>query len=246
MSERAYQEWNCSDESCPIRTPEGKRFERVIVWAQGSLATINHLISASKIQNVPAKNHMRVMALFAFMEAFEAAKAAPYSQAAHERLWVLGERAAEFLDDEEKVLLTPWIPPFSNTIPEMAFCRVADGWKYYVEKRTGQNYGDKSRSKLQAVHQTCDECLNVLRNLLVHGSGFLEADEKGRRRIEKFSSLQAQVTVHGGASANPLLQVPARITALADGDVVMLNSSEVMEYIGGVIEMLVALESMAQ
>ena len=186
------------------------------------------------------------MALLAFMEEFEAAKAAPYNQAIHERLWVLGERAAAFLDEAEKILLRPWIPPFSNTIPEMAFCRVADGWKYYVEKRTGQNYGDKSRSKLQPVHQTCDECLNALRNLLVHGSGFLEADEKGRRRMEKFTVLQAQVATHGCESANPLLRIPARITALADGDVVMLNSSEVIEYIGGVIEMLVALESKAQ
>jgi hypothetical protein len=245
MSERAYQDWSCGDETCPIRTPEGKRFERVIVWAQSSLATINHLISASRIQNVPAKNPMRGMALIAFIEAFEAAKAMPYNQAVHERLWVLGERAAGFLDDEEKVLLTPWIPPFSNTIPEMAFCRVADGWKYYAEKRTGFTYGDKSRAKLEPVHQTCDECVNALRNLLVHGSGFLEADEKGKRRLEKFSRLQTQTAAHS-ASKNPLLQLPARITALADGDVVMLNSSEVVEYIGGVTEMLVALESKTQ
>ena len=64
--------------------------------------------------------------------------------------------------------------------------------------------------------------------------------------MEKFTVLQAQVATHGCESANPLLRIPARITALADGDVVMLNSSEVIEYIGGVIEMLVALESKAQ
>jgi hypothetical protein len=239
---RPYQIWDCGDTSCPIKTAEGKRFERVIVWAEVSLATINRLISTNRIQKVSAANPARGVSLFAFIDAFEIAKAAPYDQSAHERLWLLGEQASSFLDGDEKLLLLPWIPPFSNTIPEMAFCRVADGWKFYAEQRTGLPYGTQSRSRLSPVHQVCDECLNALRNLLVHGSGFLEADEKGKRRLEKFTRLMAEATAHS-SSNNPLLRVPDRITALSDGDIVMLNSSEVIDYIQGLKEMFIALES---
>lgn len=236
---RPYQNWNCGDATCPVRSPEGKRFERVITWSELSLGTIHELISLSRIQRVSGGNSLRGVALLAFMDAFERAKALPFDQAAHERLWVLGEAAANYLEGEERALLSPWIPPFCNSIPEMAFCRVADGWKYYIEKKSGLSYGESRRIQ-SPVHQLCDKSLNALRNLLVHGSGFLEADDRGGRRYTKFVDYAREAGSH--IASNPLLKIPQRIAALNDGDIVMLNSSETVEYIQGIKEMFLALE----
>ena len=122
----------------------------------------------------------------------------------------------------------------------MAFCRVVDAWKDYVEKRTGFQYG-RHRNKLSAEHQCCDDCLNALRNLFVHRTGFLEADSKGNNRYDKFTRLAKESSSHS-SSTNPILKIPGRVCALNDGDIVMLNILEVYQYIEGLKELLYALE----
>ena len=170
----------------------------------------------------------------------EAAHKDPYDQALHERVWEVGERLVNLLPEQDKLPLLPWIPPFSNSIPEMAFCRVVDGWKDYVEKRTGFSYG-QHRNKLSAEHQCCDDCLNTLRNLFVHGTGFLEIDNNGNRRYDKFNRLAKEAAAHS-SSANAILKIPTRVCALNDGDIVMLNILEVEQYIEGLKQLLFALE----
>jgi hypothetical protein len=237
---RPFQPWDCGDASCPIKSVEGKRFERVIVWSLDSLETIRRLIDSTRTQRVPcaSADHRNVLAQV--IDALEKAMEDPYDQSLHERVWTIGEDAANRLPEEQKLLLLPWIPPFANTIPEMAFCRVVDGWKHYVEIRTGVAYG-QHRKKLGPEHQCCDKCLNELRNLLVHGTGYLEADDKGKKRYEKFSRLATEASLHPSAT-NPILKIPDRVCALNDGDIVMLNVLEVERYIEGLKQLLYSLE----
>jgi hypothetical protein len=237
---RPFQTWDCGDTSCPIKTTEGKRLERVIIWTLDSLGTINSLVSSTKLQEVPIVSTTYKNAVIELIAALEAAQKDPFDQSLHERVWELGEQAVNLLPAEHKLVLLPLIPAFANTVPEMAFCRIVDAWKDYVEKRTGLKYG-QHRDKLSAENQCCDDCLNKLRNLFVHGTGFLEADHRGRRRYDKFTALATAASSYP-SSGNPILRIPKRICALNDGDIVMLNSLEVRDYIDGVTQLLYALE----
>jgi hypothetical protein len=174
------------------------------------------------------------------IEALDRARNDPYDQSLHERVWELGEQVVNPLPPEQELILLPWIPAFANTVPEMAFCRVVDAWKDYVEKRTGLKYG-QHRNKLSSEHQCCDDCLNALRNLFVHGTGFLEADDRGNRRYDKFTRLAREASAYRLAT-NAILKIPGRVCALNDGDIVMLNILEVSEYIEGLKELLYSLE----
>jgi hypothetical protein len=238
---RPFQTWDCGDATCPIKSSEGKRLERVIVWSLESLGTLNRLIKNSTdalsvaCVNADHKNTLREL-----IDALEKAQKNPYDQSLHERVWEIGEDAVNALPTEDKLVLLPWIPPFSNTIPEMAFCRVVDGWKDYVEKHTGVPYG-QHRSRLSVVHECCDDCLNSLRNLFVHGTGFLEMDDRGVRRYAKFTRLAKDAASHS-SSTNPILKIPSRVCAVLDGDIVMLNILEVCQYIEGLKELFFSLE----
>lgn len=181
------------------------------------------------------------MSLLHFIQAFDEAKLTPYDQAAHERAWQLGDRAAGLLDETERLMLGPWIPPFSSAVPEMAFCRLVDGWKFYLEEHLAVDYGPQSRAFLTDPHKVCDDCVNALRNLFVHSGGFLEVDEKGNNRLAKFTVLAPQAEAQQ-VSTNALLRIPARILALEAGDLVMLNFLEVAAYADGIKEMLYELE----
>jgi hypothetical protein len=237
---RPFQTWDCGDPACPIKSSEGKRLERIIVWSLDSLETIRHLIDFTRTQAISCVNADHRNVLAQFIEALEKALKDPYDQSRHERVWEVGEQAVNSLPAEHKLLLLPWIPPFATTVPEMAFCRVVDGWKDYVEKRTGCQYG-QHRHRLSAEHQCCDKCLNALRNLFVHGTGFLEPDSRGNSRYDKFTQLASEASAHSSAP-NPILRIPGRVCALNDGDIVMLNILEVCEYIEGLKELLYALE----
>ena len=237
---RPFQTWDCGDASCPIKTSEGKRLERVIVWSLNSLETINQLINSTRVQQISCVSTEHKNVLAELIDALEKALKNPYDQSLHERVWELGEDAAKPLPPQRQLLLSPWIPPFANTIPEMAFCRVVDAWKDYVEKRTGFSYG-QHRDRLSVEHQCCDKCLNELRNLFVHSTGFLETDSNGNKRHDKFKRLASEASSHSSAT-NPILRIPGRVCALNDGDIVMLNILEVCDYIEGLKNLLYALE----
>jgi hypothetical protein len=236
---RPFQTWDCGDASCPIRSAEGKRLERVIVWSLDSLETTRRLIDSTTTRIACVSEGDRTV-LAQLVNALEKAIKDPYDQSLHERVWTIGEDAVNPLPDEQKLFLLPWIPPFANTIPEAVFCRVVDGWKQYVAARTGISYG-QHRTKLSDEHQCCDKCLNELRNLLVHGTGYLETNGKGKTRYEKFSRLAREASSHS-SSRNPILKIPNRACALNDGDIVMLNVVEVCQYIEGLKELLYSLE----
>lgn len=236
---RPFQTWDCGDRSCPIKSPEGKRLERVLVWSQDSLETTRRLIDLTATQRIACISEDNGNALAQLVDALEKAMKDPYDQSLHERAWTIGEDVVNRLPEDQKLPLLPWIPPFANTIPEMAYCRVVDGWKHYVEVRTGASYGHH-RNKLSPEHQCCDNCLNQLRNLLVHGTGYLE-DDRGNQRYEKFSRLAREASSYSSAT-NPILKIPARVCALNDGDIVMLNVLEVCQYIEGLKELLYSLE----
>src|SRR6266542_4909449 len=234
---RPFQNWDCGDASCPIKSSEGKRLERVIVWSLDTLETIRLLIDSTRTQIIPCVSDRHRNVLAKLIDALEKALNNPFDQSLHERVWEIGEEAFNSLSAEHKFLLLPWIPPFANTVPEMAFCRVVDGWKDYVEKRTGHPYRTgQHRNKLSAEHQCCDKCLNKLRNLFVHGTGYLETDSKGKKRHEKFRRL-AMEAASCTSSSNPILKLPSRVCALSDGDIVMLNFLEVCQYLEGLKEL---------
>jgi hypothetical protein len=237
---RPFQTWDCGDAACPIKTHEGKRLERVIGWTLDSLETINVLVRSTKLRTVPVVGEDLKEAVPKLIEALEKARSDPYDQFLHEQAWKVGEQVFNLLPEEHRLALLPWIPAFANTVPEMAFCRMVDAWKDYVEKRTGLAYG-RHHDKLSAEHQCCDKCLNAVRNLFVHGTGFLEGDDRGNRRYDKFTELAQEASSYRSAS-NRILRIPGRISALNDGDIVMLNILEVSAYIEDLKELLYALE----
>src|ERR1700726_3256395 len=51
----------------------------------------------------------------------------------------------------------------------------------------GRTTSKSERVAHTSEHQCCDDCLNALRNLFVHSTGFLESDSKGNKRYDKFA-----------------------------------------------------------
>src|SRR5437762_13649834 len=119
---RPFQSWDCGHVACPIKTDEGKRLERVIVWTLDSLETVKVLVSSTTLQAVPVVGADLKDAVPKLIEALEKARSNPYDQSLHERAWEVGEQVCNLLPPEHKLVLLAWIPAFANTVPEMAFC----------------------------------------------------------------------------------------------------------------------------
>ena len=105
----------------------------------------------------------------------------------------------------------------------------------------GRTTSKSERVAHTSEHQCCDDCLNALRNLFVHSTGFLESDSKGNKRYDKFARLMKEASAFA-STTNPILKIPGRVCALNNGDIVMLNILEVEQYIEGLKQLLFALE----
>jgi hypothetical protein len=169
--------YDCGNPDCVIRSIAGRNFEGVIAYAMDTLKNVFDLTAAQRVKfsntssltESPA-SALPVDGLSTFLHLHERVEQRPFDQALLEASWSALEELLEHFSESEKLLIRMSVRPTEPTLAEMAFCRVIDGWKFYLEELSGQKYGNH-KGVLQAEELTLDEVLSETRNLFVHYGG---------------------------------------------------------------------------
>jgi len=143
---RPFQSWNCGDSACPIKTKDGKRLERVVVWTQLSLETLRQVIDSNRLQCIPCVDNEHKKVLIQLIGALEGALKNPYDQSLHEQVWDNWRgRLLSLYNSHTEYLLEPWIPPLcehgagDGVLPN---CRCLEGIR---RKANGVSLRESSR-----------------------------------------------------------------------------------------------------
>lgn len=237
--------YDCGDPNCPIRTPSGKDFEGVITYAMITLKTVFDLTAVHRVQfsktssltESPA-SALRVSALLKFSAIKELIEKRPFDQSLLEAGWSVLEGALDQFDETEKLLFLTSIRPTEATLAEMAFCRVIDGWKFYLEELSGQNYGGH-KSILQGEEVTLDEVLNETRNLFVHSGGVLGFNERKKKKHKEI--FQSQLSILS-SSQSRIVDLCHHALGLTEGSRMQLGMRETLNYLHEVSGLLEGIE----
>ena len=186
--------YDCGDPHCVIRTVAGKNFEGVIAYTMATLTNFYDLTAAhrtalsktSELNNPSAPAISLSAAVLEFFDLRDRIEKTPFDQNLLEASWSLLENVLNHLPETEKNFFRAWIRPTEPTLAEMAFCRIIDGWKFYLEELSGNKYGEH-RDVLQGEEANLDQILNETRNLFVHCGGWLGFNKlKGNAHLDAY------------------------------------------------------------
>jgi hypothetical protein len=238
--------YDCGNPQCAIRTPAGKDFEGVIANAMATLQTVFDLTAVHRVKfskttsltHSPA-SAVRVYALLNFLKLQEQIEKRPFDQILLERSWGLLESALEHFDETEKLLFRPSIRPAEPTLAEMAFCRVIDGWKFYLEELSGQPYGSH-KGVLEGEEVILDEVLNETRNLFVHYGGVLGFNRRKKKKHRDIFQVQLSAL---SSSPSRIVDLCHHAIALNEGNRILLGMRETLSYLHEISVLLDKIET---
>jgi hypothetical protein len=237
--------YDCGNPDCKIRSSAGKDFEGVVAYAMATLQTVfdltaEHRVKFSKTSSLTESisSAPRVGALLKFLHLQEQIEKKPFDQALLETSWSLLEGVMEHFDETEKLLFRTSIRPTEPTLAEMAFCRVIDGWKFYLEELSGKPYGSH-KAVLQGEEVTLDEVLNETRNLFVHYGGVLGLSKrKGKKHRDIFQTQLSTLS----SSQSRIVDLCHHALGLSEGSRVQLGMRETLSYLHEVAVLLEKIE----
>ena len=236
--------YDCGNPNCTIRSDAGKDFERVVSYAMETLKNIFDLaatvqsVAVSYTQTDSPRSAQRTAALAAFLKSRTSVENKPFDQDLLEASWSMLEDALQYFTEPEKLLFRVWVRPTEPTLAEMAFCRVVDGWKFYMQELSGTEYGDH-RGVLEEQEKTLDKILNKTRNLFVHYDGVLGLDRRQRKHTEIFKALLAEV----GDNTSRLVDICRHAAGLVEGDRLLLGMQETVNYLDEIAQLLENIEA---
>jgi len=237
--------YDCGNPKCVIRSNAGKDFEGVVAYAMATLQTVFDLTAVHRVKfsktlsftGSPASS-LRVRALLKFLHLHEQIEKRPFDQALLEASWSVLEGVLDQFDETEKLLFRTSVRPTEPALAEMAFCRVIDGWKFYLETLSGKPYGSH-KSVLLGEEANLDEVLNETRNLFVHYGGVLGFNErKKKRHKEVFQNYLSTLS----SSNSRIVDLCHHALGLSDGNRVQLGMRETLNYLYEVSALLERIE----
>lgn len=237
--------YDCGNPNCTIKSIPGKNFEGILAYAMATLQTVfdltaRHRVQFSKTSSLTQSpsSVIRVRALLKFSHLREQIEEKPFDQALLEASWSVLEGALDHFDETEQLLFRPSIRPTEPTLAEMAFCRVVDGWKFYLEELSEQQYGNH-KSIFSGEEVILDEVLNETRNLLVHYGGVLGVNRRKKRHKETFQSKLSLLS----SSQSRIVDLCHHVSGLNEGDRLLLGMRETLNYLHEVSMLLEKIES---
>ena len=171
----------------------------------------------------------------------EASEKTPYDQGLLEDKWAAVDQVIKCIDEPQKPLYRLWGSPAEPTLAEMAFCRVVDGWKFYLEELSQRNYGEGHDAKLSGDEEkTLDHVLNVTRNLFVHNGGVLGTRNtaKPRKHLDIYKSKLGLLN----ASTSPIVDLCHHALGLKERDRLQLGMQETKNYLCAISELFETIE----
>jgi hypothetical protein len=224
--------YDCGNSACVIRSQPGKDFERIISYAMDTLKNVFDLAAVQTVgisypPGPSSSSPLRSAGLAAFLGSRQSVESKPFDQALLEASWSALEGVLQYFSEAEKLLFRMWIRPTEPTLAEMAFCRVVDGWKFYMEELSGKRYGEH-KAILQGEEIKLDEILNETRNLFVHYGGVLGFNKrKNKKHADIFSAQLASIS----SSTSRLMDICHHAMGLADGSRFELGMQETVNYL---------------
>lgn len=234
--------YDCGDPTCAIRSGAGKNFERVIAYAMETLKTVFDLSGAQNIGlcvGASSEPALRAAALKKFLMFRESVDRKPFDQDLLESSWSALENALQYFREPEKLLFRVWVRPTESTLSEMAFCRVVDGWKFYMEELSGERYGKKRHNILQGEEIKLDEVLNETRNLFVHYDGVLGFNKRKKKKHADMFKTQLEDLI---GSTSAIVDICRHAMGLVEGDRFVLGMRETVNYLDEVAQLLETIE----
>ena len=239
--------YDCGDPNCVIHTEAGKNFECVIAYTMATLInfydlTAAHKTALSKISELskpsaPAKSLGATVQ--EFFDLHDRIEKMPFDQSLLEASWSLLENVLNHLPDTEKNFFRAWVRPTEPTLAEMAFCRVIDGWKFYLEELSGKKYGEH-RDVLQGEEISLDQILSETRNLFVHYGGWLGFNKLKAKAHADIYQKHLATLAH---TKSKIVDLCRHAGGLSTGDRFQLGMRETQNYLNEISFMLETIEA---
>lgn len=238
--------YDCGNPDCVIRSDGGKNFEGAIAYAMSTLQTVFDLTAVRRVKfshtsslTESIASTLRVGGLLTFLRLRDEIEKKPFDQALLEACWSSLEGVLEHFSESEKLLFRTWVRPTEPTLAEMAFCRVIDGWKFYLEELSGQPYGNH-KFLLKGEEVTLDEVLNETRNLFVHYSGVIGFNKKKKKKHAEIFRSQLGIL---GSSSSRIVDLCHHAIGLSEGSRFQLGMRETLNYLHEISVLLERIET---